>query len=900
MSKVRDIIGGVSDAASQGKRALDGAIEGDNSFIADDASRAVKNGARAIGRKAGNAASKALAGVGKKALQATKGLLKKVLIPLIPILLIVFAIIMVIIFFLGGAAFFSYQLSDAFRSGRAKELIPEIDGMSEAQFNVWMDDPRNMYRLIEASGAHGDEVDLSANGMAMLDYDTMLRLFKAIKEYEDEREKEKEVTYKWRREISPVVVHDEETGEDIEYLYEFPPIPDDVNTTTATIEEDYTKEHPMNVTYDDLTHTTVAAKNVESYVLGSNDAFAVRWQPIYALACIAAREKYEGWNPNGITFSDGLKNADMKNYYLSDDEIDQIIKVFLFERDYYYDAVNDGPDEYEFTDFNEDEAAYFLHVQGTASGTHGHRITMRMPASAPRKIYNKFIEFRYNYEFFKDEAVLSDDEEAEEGVPETASNGSNVTIIGDSITAYSRAEIQALLPEAKIDAQGGRTVHLRSPQQQGGLETAEKLKAAGELRDIVVFAMGTNNAGPNVNNMPFLSEAMLDQLKSIVEDRRVFLVTNYDSYDGYGRWWETNNTVIRSYCSRYDNWSYIDWAGNAVNSYLEWEPEGVHKGVHPNQQGKEWFAKLLYDAVEPYLNDEIEHGGEEGTLRKDVSFMVCKSRKYTINPTAFRIACNECIVSDQEFDLDEFLLILEELPSTAQDRIFYGNDTFRTLYDLGYGEIEEYTEDPVVCKSIGVHYHPEVSEVYVDPDTGEVSYVPQPTTVVNMGDNARYAYERMKEAGWPDALIFAIMGNLGGEGFNTAMRGDKDSVGIAQWRLDRRTALYAYAARTGLRVDSIECQMGYLIEEDFPRRMREQGHYNDAMSATNIRVATDIVCIYFESPAVYSSQSAWLAAGATYGPWSRYSYSDVDGKFHIDLDKRRNYAYGFAQQFGGG
>ncbi len=160
----------------------------------------------------------------------------------------------------------------------------------------------------------------------------------------------------------------------------------------------------------------------------------------------------------------------------------------------------------------------------------------------------------------------------------TTQDGSNVTIIGDSITVGSTNALKTTfgnLSDSDIDARVSR------PWGEG-LNIAKQMP----LKSTVVFALGTNNDRLNSNDID-------NAINTIGSDKLIVFVTNYNgsATDGYP---ESNNELMKQYAAQYSNVVIADWY-EAVSAdpgaYL------VSDLVHPTGAGAELFAKTIYDTV---------------------------------------------------------------------------------------------------------------------------------------------------------------------------------------------------------------------------------------------------------------------------------------------------------------
>ena len=154
-------------------------------------------------------------------------------------------------------------------------------------------------------------------------------------------------------------------------------------------------------------------------------------------------------------------------------------------------------------------------------------------------------------------------------------DGQNLTIIGDSITVGAKGALLdkfSYLTDAQIDARVSR------PWAEG-LSVARSM----ELKDVVVFALGTNNSAPAINQND------INELLSIVGDRTVVLVTNYGVAD-----YSANNELFRNLAKENSNIIVADWEAEVSkdpSKYL------ASDNIHPNGEGQELFAKIIYDAI---------------------------------------------------------------------------------------------------------------------------------------------------------------------------------------------------------------------------------------------------------------------------------------------------------------
>lgn len=204
------------------------------------------------------------------------------------------------------------------------------------------------------------------------------------------------------------------------------------------------------------------------------------------------------------------------------------------------------------------------------------------------------------------ETVSSGEEEAppmeSEQEMDPAELGKQVTIIGDSISWLTEEEMKAALPGVDIYAWGGKTFDWdNGPDNPSGLNVIRDVAEQGKLRDIVVFALGTNNRD-SVSMKP-LDETMFEQLHNVTGDRRVYLVTNYDlrNPETYDR----NNAAIRAAAEKYEDWHVIDWVQTVESTgdperYIVDEGEAAvgNMQVHPTKpEGYQLWIDMICKAL---------------------------------------------------------------------------------------------------------------------------------------------------------------------------------------------------------------------------------------------------------------------------------------------------------------
>ena len=193
-------------------------------------------------------------------------------------------------------------------------------------------------------------------------------------------------------------------------------------------------------------------------------------------------------------------------------------------------------------------------------------------------------------------------------------DGSNITIIGDSITEGAKSAILQLLPNADIHAQVSKSFSRSTSSNPSGMSIAQSLKTSNSLRPQVIFALGTNDPGG----------IGTDNINKLVNDiigpnYNIFFVSNYDSVNSAK--YATNNAQLTAAAASYDNVHLIDWQNIVENAerdnpgteYIYDETSSAGYAVHPTTAGAELFAQAIYEGVTGVTSDPYNCNVEEVT-----------------------------------------------------------------------------------------------------------------------------------------------------------------------------------------------------------------------------------------------------------------------------------------------
>ncbi|MBR3248539.1 hypothetical protein IKF89_00715 [Candidatus Saccharibacteria bacterium] len=172
-------------------------------------------------------------------------------------------------------------------------------------------------------------------------------------------------------------------------------------------------------------------------------------------------------------------------------------------------------------------------------------------------------------------------------------DGSDVTVIGDSISYGAQSIYNEKLPNADLyvqsskpfwdpsgyDAQGG----------EDGLTILKKLKDEGKLRQNLVFALGSNNGNKSGRAV---SEDKLNELLDLASScEKIVILTNY--YRDSDKEYNINNENFKKFAEANDKVILVDWKTEASQDPGKY----MQDAVHPNAEGGQLFVDLIMQGL---------------------------------------------------------------------------------------------------------------------------------------------------------------------------------------------------------------------------------------------------------------------------------------------------------------
>ncbi len=192
--------------------------------------------------------------------------------------------------------------------------------------------------------------------------------------------------------------------------------------------------------------------------------------------------------------------------------------------------------------------------------------------------------------------------------------GGNVTMIGDSITNMSQGAIKGKLPDIDIHSQGSKHMFMEGGENTGGPSGAtilNEIVSKGELRDVLVVALGTND--PGALSESEVQSKIIDKALNEGGASKVIFVNNSESTNAAN--YAKNNEVFNNLASSNPNVEVASWRDViAANPSLLGSDN-----IHPTGEGMQELANLVYESVGSLL----------GSLSSKSSGCNCGNKKNT-------------------------------------------------------------------------------------------------------------------------------------------------------------------------------------------------------------------------------------------------------------------------------
>ena len=143
--------------------------------------------------------------------------------------------------------------------------------------------------------------------------------------------------------------------------------------------------------------------------------------------------------------------------------------------------------------------------------------------------------------------------------PTQIATGERITALGDSVLLAASPQLHEQFPGIIVDATVSR-------QMDAAPELVQAYLSAGQLRDVVVLALGTN--GP-------IDRETLEEVRSIVGPDRMLVLVNVQAPRD---WTEGVNQTLEAFAGRYRNVELANWQAAIAPSVGELAEDQIHPG----------------------------------------------------------------------------------------------------------------------------------------------------------------------------------------------------------------------------------------------------------------------------------------------------------------------------------
>ena len=183
----------------------------------------------------------------------------------------------------------------------------------------------------------------------------------------------------------------------------------------------------------------------------------------------------------------------------------------------------------------------------------------------------------------------------------TITDGSNLTWIGDSLTAIYESTLKDMLSAVDIYAKSSKHFKMDAAESAGGesgMTILNKLKTQNKVRDILVFELSTNDGNSvTKNDLQSVHDTARDAGAQII----IFMTAYTTTID-----YSTYNQVVRDFAKDNSDVFVADWEAlikDKVSDYLG--SDGVHeKDAEAAKKFFQLFIDTINDSTTPMTVDE--------------------------------------------------------------------------------------------------------------------------------------------------------------------------------------------------------------------------------------------------------------------------------------------------------
>lgn len=230
----------------------------------------------------------------------------------------------------------------------------------------------NTSQIFVDAGTHrqfleNEELLLTEYNSIYMDNKTVERILRAVENYNNEVAASVEIEYEYKKYYGECEV-DEITGEIISTA-----LSSTNNSDGQTLSE---KISLCRVNIDN-----------DSKHFGE-DIFYLQWQPVFVMCAMYIQNNIE------LIGSYNEESEDGNSYYLTENDIANIIDIFTFHYIFYDDYTVRKKASVKYDDILKESSGYRLDISKAEDGS---LTVKRIPALAPKKIYNSYLSYEYMY-----------------------------------------------------------------------------------------------------------------------------------------------------------------------------------------------------------------------------------------------------------------------------------------------------------------------------------------------------------------------------------------------------------------------------------------------------------------------------------------------------------------------
>lgn len=307
------------------------------------------------------------------------------------------------------------------------------------------------------------------------------------------------------------------------------------------------------------------------------------------------------------------------------------------------------------------------------------------------------------YEKYKDFTCTASSSGSSSGGSSSSSqvSGNDITWIGDSYSENStnKAAVESKYPGIYYNGQSGRMFANDSSRWGSSGLNILKNEIKENLRDYLVFALGTNTDAGSKDAMAKNIDDLVATAKKYNSNTKIILVSPITNNDSARKTYDAYREAMQEAVKKYDNVILADWydvAKDHLNEYFDDHSTGGYtdKSTHPNAKGYEKWIETISNAL-----SSASGNGCTTYEGKYPQYNQCGDSRWSDHPYGTDNICGSgCGAASMAM-----------LATVATGQDIFPNDIADLLGNQYYDSVSIATLDPIV----GKHYGFEVETVSV-------------------------------------------------------------------------------------------------------------------------------------------------------------------------------------------